>query len=126
MRDKESARELLRRLVNAYNAKDRETLAELYDKEISLWSSLGEAATGRDDVLSHVGELFDALPDERMRANTVITDGDTIVVEFTSTGTNASNEPYELRFTEVFELKAGKFSEIRTYIDPDDVAAISH
>lgn len=126
MRDKESARELLRQLVDAYNAKDRETLAELYDEKISLWSSLGEAATGRDEVLSHVGELFDALPDEKMRADTVITDGDTIVVEFTSTGTDASGESYELRFTEVFELKGGKFSEIRTYIDPDDVAAISH
>lgn len=126
MTDKESAREALRRLVEAYNAKDRDALGELYADDIELWSSLGESTSGRDRVLAHVDELFKALPDERMRADTVVTDSTTVVVEFTSSGKDSAGEPYEIQFTEVFELSDGKFTAIRTYIDPDDVAAISH
>lgn len=126
MASRESARAALSRLVEAYNNKDRDALGDLYAEDISLWSSLGESRKGREEVLGHVAELFKTLPDERMRADTVVTDGSTIVVELTSTGTDAGGESYEIRFTEVFELSDGKFTAIRTYIDPDDVEAIAH
>jgi len=126
MSDRQSARETLKRLIDAYNRKDRAALADLYAEDVMLWSSLGEDTSGRDSVLEHVQQLFTALPDERMRADTVVTDGDTIVAEFTSSGTDVNEEPYEIQFTEVFELSAGQFKEIRIYIDPDVVEAISH
>lgn len=126
MTDRQSARETLKRLIDGYNRKDRAALADLYAEDVLLWSSLGEESSGRDSVLAHVQQLFTVLPDERMRADTVVTDGATIVVEFTSGGTDANDEPYEIQFTEVFELSDGQFKEIRTYIDPDVVEAISH
>lgn len=126
MTDRASARETLDRLIDAYNRKDAHALAALYAEDVVLWTSLGAETSGRDSVLAHAQELFAALPDETMRADTVVTDGDTIVVEFTSTGTDANDDPYQIEFTEVFELVDGQFAEIRTYIDPDVVDAISH
>lgn len=126
MSDRKAARQSLTRLIDAYNTKDPDALAGLYAADVVLWSSLGAETTGRDSVLAHARELFAALPDETMSADTVVTDGDTIVVEFTSTGTDANDEPYQIEFTEVFEVVDGQFTEIRTYIDPDVVEAISH
>lgn len=121
MGDKQQARQQLRRLIDAYNRKDREALSKLYADDISLWTSLGGSVTGKDEVLAHVDELFEKLPDERMTAETVVTDGETIVVELLSTGSDAKGRPYEFQFTEVFELENGRFVKIRTYIDPDVV-----
>lgn len=123
MGDKQQARERLRRLIDAYNSKDREALSNLYTDDISLWTSLGGSVTGKDEVLAHIDELFEKLSDERMTADTVITDGETIVVELTSTGSDVKGNPYEFQFTEVFELENGRFVRIRTYIDPDIVEA---
>ena len=125
MPDRESARQALDRLIDAYNSKDADTLASVYAEDVQLWSSLGAETSGRASVLDHARELFAALPNEKMAADTVVTDGETIVVEFTSTGTDANDEPYEIKFTEIFELD-GQFTGIRTYIDPDVVEAISH
>lgn len=123
MGDRQLAREAIGRLIDAYNSKDRDALRSLYAADISLWSSLGESVSGRDQVLAHIDELFEKLPDERMTADTVVTDGETIVVELTSRGTDAAGAAYEFQFTEVFELEDGRFSHIRTYIDPDVVEA---
>lgn len=123
MGDQQVAREMLSRLIEAYNSKDRDALRSLYADDVSLWSSLGESVSGREQVMAHIDELFEKLPDEHMNADTVITDGKTIVVELTSAGTDASDSPYEFRFTEVFELEDGRFSQISTYIDPDVVEA---
>jgi ketosteroid isomerase-like protein len=126
MSDRHAARQALKRLIYAYNGKDADALAGLYTADVHLWSSLGAETSGRASVVAHAKELFAALPNERMEADTVVTDGETIVVEFTSTGTDANDEPYEVEFTEVFELVDGRFAAIRTYIDPDVVEAISH
>jgi uncharacterized protein (TIGR02246 family) len=123
MTGRDDARALLDRLIVAYNEKDDATLASLYHPDIRLWSSLGESTQGREQVLHHVRDLFRRLPDERMTADTVVTDGDTVVVELTSSG-RSDGAPYQIRFTEVFEIADGLIAGIKTYIDPDDVAAV--
>lgn len=123
--NRENARLLVERLVNAYNAKDRDGLAALYGRDVSLWSALGAEVRGREQVLEHIDQLFISLPDEVMTLDTLITDGESTVIEVTSRGTDEKGAPYEIRFTEVLALSGGKFTEIRTYIDPDDVASIS-
>lgn len=123
MNDRETARRLVGQVLDAYNRKDLAELGGSYKPDIELWSSLGETAVGRQEVMDHVGELFRRLPDEHMTAETVVADGKSVVVELTSRGTSPNGQPYEIRFTEVFEVADGLVSSIKTYIDPRQVAA---
>lgn len=123
MASRDTARIIVRQIVDAYNRKDIGALEAIYAEDVTLWSSLGEDATGSDLVLGHVGDLFRRLPDEHMTADTVITDGATVVVELTSRGTGASGKPYEICFTEVFDITEGRVSGVMTYIDPEDIVA---
>lgn len=125
MTHRDDARQLFSRLMGAYNRKDRETTESLYAEDIVLWSSLGVESRGKTEALSHLDQLFAALPDEQMRADTVITDGKTLVVEATSVGTDQTGRDYEISFTEVIRMDGGQITEIRTYLDPDDVESIS-
>jgi ketosteroid isomerase-like protein len=120
MAGREHARAIAGDVVDAYNRKDETALAALYSDDVALWSSLGEVGVGKEHVLAHIRDLFRRLPDERMTVDTMITDGETIVLELTSHGTSAY-KPYELVFTEILEIRNGKVTSIETYIDPDDV-----
>lgn len=120
MVQRQDARAVVEQVVRLYNDKDLEGLAALYAEDITLWSSLGGEASGKSEFLEHIRHLFDRLPDERMTADVVVTDGTTAVAELTSRGT-ADGEPYEISFTEVFEIENGRLTSVRTYIDPDVV-----
>lgn len=117
------ARELVERIVLAYNDRDIDALVALYQPDITYWSAIDGIQEGVDAVREHLEHLHRTLPDERMRAETVITDGQVIVVEFESTGTNPAGRPYRIEFTEVFELRDGKVASIKVYLDPEAVAA---
>ena len=73
-------------------------------------------------VREHIDHLHETLPDKQMRAQTVITDGEVVVVEFESRGTNPAGKPYAIEFTEVFEIRDGKIGSIKVYLDPEEVA----
>ncbi|HSJ27512.1 MAG TPA: nuclear transport factor 2 family protein [Acidimicrobiia bacterium] len=120
MTQREDARAVVERVVQFYNAKDLDGLAALYADDITLWSSLGAEASGKQAFLDHIRHLFDRLPDERMTADVVVTDGATAVLELTSRGTD-DGLPYEISFTEVFEIANGLLTSVKTYIDPDTV-----
>lgn len=116
-------RDLIARLIDAYNRKDEQALGALYHPEISYWSSLGGELRGKAAMLDHVRTVFRELADENMRALTIVTDGGTTVVEFVSTGRAPGGGSYTLGFTEVIELKAGLLADVKVYLDPDEVAA---
>jgi ketosteroid isomerase-like protein len=120
MAQKEDARAVVERVVQLYNDKDLEGLSALYADHITLWSSLGAEASGKEEFLDHVRHLFDRLPDEYMTAEVVVTDGSTAVLELTSRGTDGGS-PYEISFTEVFEIEDGLLTSVKTYIDPEIV-----
>jgi ketosteroid isomerase-like protein len=120
MPQREDARALVERVVHLYNNKDLDGLSELYADDIRLWSSLGAEASDKQDFLDHIRHLFDRLPDERMTADVVVTDGSTAVLELTSRGTD-NGSPYEISFTEVFEIENGLLTSVKTYIDPEVV-----
>lgn len=120
MSPREEARALIERVIHLYNEKDLDGLSDLYADDITLWSALGSEVEGKEAFLDHVAELFERLPDEQMTADVMITDGSAVVVEFTSRGTH-DGSPYELTFTEVFEISDGLLKSVKTYIDPDDV-----
>jgi ketosteroid isomerase-like protein len=55
-----------------------------------------------------------------------VTDGDVAVVEFVSSGSSpVSGDGYSIPFTEVVELREGKISRVKVYLDPDDIAAVA-
>ncbi len=116
-------RDVIARLIDAYNRKDERDLGALYHPEITYWSSLGDEHNGKAAVLDHVRTLFRELPDERMRALTIVTDGDTTVVEFESTGRAPGGSSYTLGFTEVIEVKSGLVAAVKVYLDPEEIAA---
>lgn len=122
MGSREDARRLIDRIVTAYNAHDTDALIANYASDITYWSALDGLQEGIDAVRGHIDHLHATLPDEQMRALTVITDGDTTVAEFESTGTNPVGKPYAIEFTEVFEVREGKVSSIKVYLDPEEVA----
>lgn len=120
MAHREHARALVERVVRLYNDKDLDGLSALYADDITLWSSLGAETSGKQEFLAHVRHLFERLPDERMTADLVVTDGSTAVLELTSRGTD-NGSPYEISFTEVFEIEGGLLTSVKTYIDPEVV-----
>lgn len=121
-----AARQVIETLVAAYNAKDLDGLLALYGPSPRYWSALGGWREGIDEIADHLRELFATLPDEQMSATTVVTDGTTIVSEFTSRGTTPGGEPYAVDFTEVMTLTDGAIAEVKVYLDPDEVSALAH
>lgn len=121
---RESAREIVARIVEAYNAKDADGLAALYHPDARYWSPLGDWQDGLPAIKAHIEELHRTLPDEQMEPLAVMTDGHTVVVEFRSSGTAPSGKPYQIEFTEVIELDEGKISTVKVYLDPDEVERV--
>jgi len=119
------ARTLVREIVERYNAKDVDGVIALYHPAAQYWSPLGDWQEGIDHIRDHLEELHRTLPDEQMAILALITDGETAVAEFASTGTAPSGKPYRIEFTEVFDITEGKIERVRVYLDPEDVAAIT-
>jgi len=119
-----SAREIVTRIVEAYNAKDADALAELYLPDARYWSALGDWQEGIAAIRSHIEDLHRRLPDEQMTIDAVMTDGEAIVAEFTSAGTAPSGLPYQISFTEVIELRNGKIASVMVYLDPEEIDRI--
>ena len=122
---KDKTRSLITAVVEAYNAKDLEGLRDLYHRDATYWSALTDLCEGRDAILTHVQELFAALPDERMRAKVVVVEGETAVAEFESSGCDADGVEYRIEFTEVFKLANGLIDSVTVYIDPETVENIA-
>ena len=122
MGSRDDARRLIDTVVAAYNSRDTEALIALYQPDVTYWSALGGLQQGMDAVREHIDHLHETLPDERMQARAVITDGELIVVEFESTGTNPAGNPYTIEFTEVFELRDGMIASIKVYLDTEAVS----
>ena len=124
MGSRDDAAALIDNIVAAYNSRDTDALAAFYDSDVTYWSAIGGSRHGIDAVREHIEHLHETLPDEKMNDKTVITDGEMIVAEFESTGTNAAGDDYLLEFTEVFELQGGAITSIKVYLDPEEVERV--
>ena len=124
MTPKEESRAVVEKIVAAYNAKDAETLAELYHPDARYWSALGDWQEGLPAIREHIEELHRTLPDEQMETLSLIGGTDIAVAEFRSTGTAPSGQTYAIEFTEVIELRDGKISQVKVYLDPEEVRAV--
>lgn len=121
---REESRAIVERIVAAYNAKDADALAALYHPDARYWSALGDWQEGLPAIRGHIEELHRTLPDEQMETLSLIGGPDLAVAEFRSTGTAPSGEPYMIEFTEVIELRDGRISQVKVYLDPEEVQAV--
>lgn len=118
---RDESRAVVEQIVAAYNAKDAETLASLYHPDARYWSALGDWQEGLAEIKAHIEDLHRTLPDEQMEIVALIAGPGVAVAEFRSTGTAPSGAPYALDFTEVIEMRDGKISQVKVYLDPEEV-----
>lgn len=115
-------KDVVRELVDAYNAKSVERLLDLYRPDARFWDPFH-----RDGVAGHeaIGEvirgLFESFPDERMSIVTLAGDDTHAVAEFRSAGAGRDGRPFELEFTEVYEVSEGRIASCRVYLDPEEL-----
>jgi ketosteroid isomerase-like protein len=116
-------KEVVHRLVEAYNAKSVEGVLELYRPDARFWDPLHrEGVAGRDAIGKLIEELFAAYPDEEMVVETLAGDETHAVAEFRSNGTS-DGEPFEVEFTEVYKVSDGRIEWCRVYLDPKALPA---
>lgn len=121
---REESRAIVEQIVDAYNAKDADALAALYHSDARYWSALGDWQDGLPAIREHIEELHRTLPDEQMETLSLIGGPHLAVAEFRSTGTAPSGKTYTIEFTEVIELRDGKITQVKVYLDPDEVQAV--
>jgi ketosteroid isomerase-like protein len=110
--------EVVEELVEAYNAKSLERVLALYRPDARFWDPFHrEGVVGRDAIGEVIRGLFDSYPDEQMAITALAADETHAVAEFRSTGTTKAGSPFELEFTEVYELKGEQVASCRVYID---------
>jgi ketosteroid isomerase-like protein len=115
-------KEIVRELAEAYNAKSLEQLLALYRPDARFWDPLHrDGVTGREAIGRVIEGLFEAFPDERMSIVTLAGDDTHAVAEFHSTGTAQGGRPFELEFTEVYEVGGGQIVDCRVYLDTEQL-----
>jgi steroid delta-isomerase-like uncharacterized protein len=117
-------KEVVHELVDAYNAKSLARLLALYCPDARFWDPFHrDGVVGREAIADVLRGLFQSFPDERMSIATLAADETHAVAEFRSTGTSRGGQPFELEFTEVFEVNDGQIASCRVYIDTQAVPA---
>jgi ketosteroid isomerase-like protein len=119
-----TAREVVGELVDAYNEKSLERVLALYRPDARFWDPLHrEGVVGRDAIGDVIRGLFESYPDEQMSVVTLVADQTAAVAELKSSGTTGSGRPFELEFTEVYEVSEGQIASCRVYIDTAELPA---
>ena len=118
-------KDVVRSLVEAYNAKSVEGVLGLYAEDALFWDPLHrDCVQGRAAIAEVVRSLFAAFPDEEMSIVTLAGDDHHAVAEVRSSGTSPrSGERFELEFTEIYEVKDGRIVSCRVYLDPEELPA---
>lgn len=103
-------------------------LLELFAEDARVFYPKWGIATGRDEIgemFGDVGELVTSMSHNYETFNYVI-DGDTVVVEGTSTGETAEGTEWRPdgtpgggRWCDVFEVRDGEIQRLFIYLDPD-------
>jgi len=117
-------KDVVEELVDAYNEKSIDRLLALYRPCARFWDPFHrEGVVGRAAIGEVIRGLFERFPDERMSVVTLVADETHAVAEFKSAGTGPRGEPFELEFTEVYEVDDGQIASCHVYIDTDHIPA---
>ena len=81
-------RELAEAGVDAFNARDRAAMRELYASDATILNPDSPIAMTVDEMISGFDASLSAFPDARVSLGSVLADGDDVVFEMTWTGTH--------------------------------------
>jgi steroid delta-isomerase-like uncharacterized protein len=83
-----AGRELAQAGVDAFNARDLETLRELYRSDATVTNPDSPTPMSVDEMISGFNASLSSFPDARVALGSVVSDGDTVAFEMTWTGTH--------------------------------------
>ncbi|QWZ08450.1 ester cyclase [Nocardioides panacis] len=127
---------LVRSLYDGWNARDFDALADLMapDGTITFMGS-GEVLTGPEGSRTYNQMWANGFPDGRVTIDTLVADGDRVVVEFTGRGTHTgtfvtsmgeippTGKSVTLKLCDVVEVANGKVRAQRSYLDTGSMMA---
>ena len=127
---------LVRSLYDGWNNRDFDVLADATapDGTITFMGS-GEVLRGPEGSRVYSEMWANGFPDGRVTVDTIVADGDRVVVEFTGRGTHTgtfvtsmgeippTGKSVTLKLCDVLELKDGKVTAQRSYLDTGSMMA---
>lgn len=126
----------LRRLYEAWNERNFDEIAGYVapDAHLVLVGS-GDSFTGPEGARAYNESWAAGFPDGRITVDRIVSDGDTVVAEFTGKGTHtgtmvtptgeipATGRSVTLKFCDVTEFRDGKILKQRSYFDSGSMMA---
>jgi steroid delta-isomerase-like uncharacterized protein len=128
------ARRLAEQHVAAFNERAWSRASELYAPDLVMADPSG-TTQGIDPFMAHAKGFVTALPDSRMEVTSIVESGNRVVVEGMYSGTHTgplataqgeaspTGRKLALPLCEVFEIAAGRITQIRAYYDQMTFAA---
>lgn len=115
----EENEKLVRRYLNAFNERDRDTLSEVLADDV-VEHGVSEELHGPDEIMGFLEAHFEIFPDYTGTTEAMIAEGDTVVVRYTVSGTHTGEyrdiEPtgHTIEWTGVgiYRIEDGEIAEI--------------
>ena len=113
---------MLRRLVNATNDHDLDSLADCFAPDYRNETPVHPARgfQGRDQVRKNWEQIFAFVPDITADVVRSTADGDTIWSEWEMRGTRPDGSPHLMRGVIIFDVHDGQARAARFYLEPVD------
>jgi steroid delta-isomerase-like uncharacterized protein len=121
---------IVRRYLEAFNARDWAAHSDLLAEDVVMEvPGTGERHEGREAVTASERAWTDAFADGRIDIDHLAAGGDTVVAEYTGTGTHtgplggpegeiaATGRHGSLKLCDVFVIRDGRIAEVREYFD---------
>lgn len=125
-----------RKLYDTWNARDFEYAASITAPDAQIITvGTGDTLTGPDGVRQYGRTWADAFPDGTVTIDTLVADGDHVVVEFTGRGTHtgdlvtsmgtipATGRSLTLHLCDVYTFRDGKVVQQNAYFDTGSLMA---
>ncbi len=117
-------RTVIQRYVTAVEARDIDTVRELFAEDATWWLGgdmpLSGTWRGRDaiveDFLGSIPRLYQVDTIE-LTVTSLIAEGDKVALEWTSRARTVKGEPYENDCAGVFTVRDGRIAGVREYMD---------
>ena len=115
---------IVEKLIEAANRHDTEAQMSCYSDDVKVVMPSGRTAD-KEKLRKEIPIGCLAIPDRKVRIDRMISQGDTVWVEFTITGTQtedwygipATNIKFEYPSVAIYDFEAGKVKLIKSYFD---------
>ncbi|MFJ8197826.1 ester cyclase [Streptomyces sp. NPDC096152] len=124
----------VRGLFEAWNNRDYDSIAGAVAPDCTLIDEgSGRTLEGPEGFTQLAKALFEAMPDGKFTLDHLTAQGDTVVIEYTGSGTQtgdlrlnvgtvpATGRPVTVHAVDVYEVKNGKVQEARAYLDSGSI-----